>query len=110
MDDEISSRPGGEADAGNAGGKRGGEQSALQVRAAFLENWDWELIVSLNRGACARGGAQHGFNRETHEGCRREWEQKQRQVLTLDETIELLRQYHRRAPFLCFHSYPFKWI
>src|SRR5206468_3455404 len=91
---------------GHSGGSSG-EQSPLQARAAFLKNRGWELVISLNRGACARGGAQHGFNRETQEACRREWEEKQRQVLSLDELIELLRQFHHRAPFLFFNGNTF---
>jgi hypothetical protein len=91
---------------GHPGGGAG-EQSPLQARAAFLKNRSWELVVGLNRGACARGGAQHGFNRETQETCRREWEQKQREVLSLDETVEFLRQCHRGAPFLFFNGNTF---
>jgi CRISPR-associated Cas5-like protein len=34
-------------------------------RAQFLKNRSWELVVGLNRGACARGGAQHGQNSES---------------------------------------------
>jgi len=84
-----------------------GQQSPLQTRAAFLKNRSRELVVSLNRGACARGGAQHGFNRETHEACAKDWNEKQAQVLTLFETIEFLRQFHRRAPFLFFNGNTF---
>src|SRR5438128_12269465 len=58
------------------------EQSPLQARAQFLKNRSWELVVSLNRGACARGGAQHGFNRETQEACAREWAEKKQRILS----------------------------
>src|SRR6266481_9548776 len=84
-----------------------GEQSPLQARAEFLKNRSWELVVSLNRGACARGGAQHGFNRETQAACASDWAGKQGQFLSLDETIEFLRQCHRRAPFLFFNGNTF---
>ncbi|MCO5053969.1 MAG: hypothetical protein M9920_16960 [Verrucomicrobiae bacterium] len=84
-----------------------GEQSPLQARAAFLKNRSWELVIGLNRGACARGGAQHGVNRETQATCRGEWEQKQREILSLDETIEFLRHCHRSAPFLFFNGNTF---
>src|SRR2546423_5169993 len=84
-----------------------GEQSPLQARAQFLKNRSWELVISLNRGACARGSAQHGFNRETQEACAREWEQKQPETLSLAQTVEFLRQCHRRAPFLFFNGNTF---
>jgi len=91
---------------GHPGGSPG-EQSPLQTRAAFLKNRSWELVIGLNRGACARGGAQHGFNQETQSACASQWAEKQRQVLTLAETIEFLRQCHRRAPFLFFNGNTF---
>src|SRR5580692_1844171 len=84
-----------------------GEQSPLQARAAFLKNRSWELVVGLNRGACARGGAQHGQNSESHAAVEAEWSQRQAQVLSLAETIEFLRKCHRSAPFLFFNGNTF---
>jgi hypothetical protein len=84
-----------------------GEQSPLQARAAFLKNRSWELVVSLNRGACARGGAQHGQNSESYAALETEWRDKQSEVRSLAETIEFLRQCHRRAPFLFFNGNTF---
>jgi hypothetical protein len=107
MSDETEIGPAGATDRPGHTGGSAGEQSPLQARAAFLKNRSWELVVGLNRGACARGGAQHGFNRETQETCRREWEATQPQVLTLDETLAFLRQCHRRAPFLFFNGNTF---
>ena len=100
----------GSAGAPDGRGHPGGsprEQSPLQARAQFLKNRSWELVVSLNRGACARGGAQHGFNRETQEACAREWAEKEQQILSVAETIEFLRHCHRRAPFLFFNGNTF---
>src|SRR6266480_2181851 len=88
MADETEIGPSGAPD--RRGHPRGGsgEQSPLQARAEFLKNRSWELVVGLNRGACARGGAQHGFNRETQAACASEWAAKQGQVLSLNETID----------------------
>jgi hypothetical protein len=107
MSDEAANRFAGTPDRPGHSEGGAGEQSPLQARAAFLKNRSWELVTGLNRGACARGGAQHGFNRETQETCRREWEEKQPQVLSLDETLEFLRHCHRRAPFLFFNGNTF---
>jgi hypothetical protein len=96
-----------EADAGIGGGRSGDEHSPLQARAAFIQNWGWESIVSFNRGACERGRAQHGNNSETHEKVRQRWEETQRQELTLLETLEFLFQCHRGAPFLFFNGNTF---
>ena len=29
-------------------------RSPLQARAPFFKNWDWQSVVSINRGACAQ--------------------------------------------------------
>jgi hypothetical protein len=84
-----------------------GEQSPLQTRAAFLKNRSWELVVGLNQGACARGGAQHGQNSESYPALEAEWRKVQAEVLSLAETIEFLRRCHRRAPFLFFNGNTF---
>src|SRR5439155_12793911 len=107
MADETKIGPSGAPDRGGHPRGGSGEQSPLQARAEFLKNRSWELVVGLNRGACARGGAQHGFNRETQAASASEWAAKQGQVLSLNETIDFLRQCHRRAPFLFFNGNTF---
>ncbi len=84
-----------------------GEQSPLQARAAFLQNWDWQSVVRLNGGVCERGRAQHGTNSESFEAVSQEWEQKRRLETSLGETLDFLRACHRRAPFLFFNGNTF---
>ena len=104
-----------EAEIGSAGApdERGhspggrGIGSPLQTRAAFVKNWDWQSVVGINRGTCARGGAQHGFNSETAAACATEWESLRSQTLTLVETFDQLRRFHRQAPFLFFNGNTF---
>jgi len=84
MSDEAEIGSAGATDRPGHPGGSPGEQSPLQTRAQFLKNRSWELVVGLNRGACARGGAQHGFNRETQAACASEWAAKQGQVLSLN--------------------------
>src|SRR5258708_11293861 len=99
--------PIGPAGAPDGRGHPGGsprEQSPLQARAQFLKNRSWELVVSLNRGACARGGAQHGKNSESYATLEAEWRRRQTEVSSLNETIEFLPACHRRAPFLLFNG------
>src|SRR5213596_2797622 len=107
MADATPTGPAGAPDRPGHPGGGPGEQSPLQARTQFLKNRSWELVVGLNRAACARGGAQHGFNRETQETCASEWKAKQEEVLSLAETIDFLRQCHRRAPFLFFNGNTF---
>lgn len=107
MANETADRPAGGSDARHAHGGSGAEHAPLQARAAFIQNWSWESVLGLNRGACERGRAQHGLNSETHEKVRRLWEETRSQSLTLLETIEFLFRCHRSAPFLFFNGNTF---
>jgi hypothetical protein len=107
MADETATGSDGTSDTGRHSGRDPGEQSPLQTRAQFLKNWSWELVISFNRGACTRGSAQHGFNREAQEATAREWCEKQQQVLSFEQTIDFLRSCHRKSPFLFFNGNTF---
>jgi hypothetical protein len=84
-----------------------GEQRPLQARAAFLQDWDWQSVVGLNRAACTRGGAQHGQNSESFTKVGEEWEKLRSQEFTLAELLEYFRSCHRTAPFLFFNGNTF---
>jgi len=107
MADEAANRFARKADSRVGPGGRGGEQSPLQARAAFIQNWSWESVIGFNQGACQRGKAQHGHNSETHEKVRLEWEEIRRRTLTLLETRDFLFRCHRSAPFLFFNGNTF---
>jgi hypothetical protein len=107
MNDEAEIRSAGAPDRGRSPRGSTGQQSPLQARAAFIKNWDWQSVIRLNRGACERGGAQHGVNSETGRACETEWEAKRSATLTLAQTVDFLRQCHRRAPFLFFNGNTF---
>ena len=84
-----------------------GEQLALQTRAQFFKNWGWDTVVSLNRGACARGGAQHGANPQAGSACQVRWEEIRLTTLSLLEALDFLRGQHKSAPFLFFNGNTF---
>src|SRR6266436_791282 len=107
MPDETPTRSPQATDGGGRGGGGGGEPASLQGRAHFLENWDWASVAAVNRGLCARGGAQHGANGEAQAAVARDWEEWRRRELTLSEVFDLLRSCHRRAPFLFFNGNTF---
>ena len=107
MADEAANRSAEKADSGDAQGERDDEHSPLQTRAAFIQNWDWKFIVSLNSAACERGRAQHGLNKEAHQKVQGEWEETRAKELTLLETLDFLRHCHRSAPFLFFNGNTF---
>ena len=107
MSDETANRLAETPHGGGCARRSDRSESPLQTRAAFFENWSWESIISLNRGACERGQAQHGFNSESQEASRRVWEAGRCEVITLDEAVKKLRSFHRRAPFLFFNGNTF---
>ena len=107
MDNETAIGPAGTPEGRRDPGGSPGEQSPLQARAAFIKNWSWESVIGYNQGACARGRAQHGKNSESYAAVESSWRQRQSEVSTLAETIEFLRQCHRRAPFLFFNGNTF---
>lgn len=107
MSDETQNRPSGISDGRGHPGGSAGEQSPLQARAAFIKNRSRESIISYNRGACARGGAQHGLNPESHAACQRKWEESQGCELTFFELLDFLKHCHRNAPFLFFNGNTF---
>jgi hypothetical protein len=107
MNDETANRPAQAPDGG--GHRRGGtgEPAPLQGRAEFLQNWSWASVAEINGRLCARGGAQRGFNSETHQAVGEEWEGRRTSELTLLETLRFLKSCHRRAPFLFFNGNTF---
>ena len=104
---ETPPRSGQAADSGGLSGGSHREQSPLQGRAEFFPNGSWELVVSLNRGACARGGAQHGLNSEAAGTLAGEWRQRGGVEWPLGEAVDFLRRCHRSAPFLFFNGNTF---
>jgi hypothetical protein len=110
MDDETEAGSSGASDRGGHPPGSDGLGSPLQARAKFLKNWSWDSVVSINRGACERGRAQHGVNSETHRARAQEWEQIRDSELTLAEVCHHLRNFHRGAPFLFFNGNTFATI
>ena len=104
---ETSIGSAGSVDGGGLAGGSSSDHSPFQARARFLENWRWELVVALNRGACGRGGATHGFNSEAQGACEGRWENLRPQELSIIETLDELRAFHRAAPFLFLNGCTF---
>ena len=90
MSDETTDRSAGASDGGGSLPSGGGIGSPFQARAAFLKNWDWVVVIGINRRACARGGAQHGINLEAGAACEAKWEALHQKELTLAETFDSL--------------------
>lgn len=107
MNDETSNRSAGTPDRPGHSGGGGGDSSPLQTQAAFVNSWDWQSVVRINRGTCATGGAQRGLNSETATACAAEWEAQRTRVITLGEPFDFLKRCHRLTPFLFFNGNTF---
>jgi hypothetical protein len=107
MDDETSLRPGDESDAANGAEGSTSEPASLQGRASFLQNWDWKSVVRINERLCRGGRAQHGQNSEAYARCEGEWTEGSGKKRSLLETLDWLRSFHRKAPFLFFNGNTF---
>ncbi len=107
MGDETQIRSGDPGDSRDGGGGSAGESAPLQARAAFLANWHWQSVIRLNERLCSGGRAQHGQNSETYPRCEAEWQQGHGTERTLLETLDWLRSFHRKAPFLFFNGNSF---
>ena len=107
MNDETPVRPGQEGDSRDGGGGGTGEPAPLQARATLLENWSRESVVRINERLCSGGRAQHGKNSEAHTSCEQEWIAGREVERSLLETLDWLRFFHRKAPFLFFNGNTF---
>jgi len=107
MTDEAARRSGDESNAKDGARGSAGEPASLQGRAPFLANWNWESVVRVNERLCRGDRAQHGKNSETHARCEEEWIQGGGKARTLPETLDWLRSFHRKAPFLFFNGNTF---
>src|SRR6185437_3642800 len=67
----------------------------------------WQSVIRINERLCRGGRAQHGNNSETHARCEKDWDEGRRQERSLLETLDWLRSFHRKAPFLFFNGNTF---
>lgn len=104
MSDETATGPSGTPDGGGHPGGGSGDSSPFQARAAFIHNWDWQSVIGINRGTCERSRAQHGINSETGAACAAEWDSKRNHSISFGETLDLLKSFHRKVPFLFFNG------
>jgi len=107
MSDESPLRSGRKSDAGDGASGSAGKPASLQGRAAFFAHWDWQSVVLLNERLCGSRRSQHGKNSETHAACEKEWREGVQIQRTLLQTLDWLRSFHRKAPFLFFNGNTF---
>lgn len=69
----------------------------------WLADYTWEFVTAQNALLCEAKHALHKPTSDGHEGTRQLWESRYRELMRLDEAVELCRRCHRLAPF-CFYN------
>ena len=69
----------------------------------WLVDYTWEFVTAQNALLCEAKHALHKPTSDGHEGTRQLWESRHRELMRLDEAVELCRRCHRLAPF-CFYN------
>jgi len=71
-------------------------------------DYEWDFIESLNEELCSKAGYQHGRTSDGYEGAKAFFEEMiARESCSLPEAVDLLRQMHRKAPFLFLNGNTF---
>jgi len=77
------------------------------VKDAWLQPFDWAVIVETNRQLCSPKSALHKPTSDGYEPTRRLWESLHRTNMTLAEATDLCRRCHKLAPFCNFNGNTF---
>lgn len=75
----------------------------LEIRRAWLADFDWEQITEANSRLCAKTGSLHRPTSDGHDACRDFWTANYHLDYSFHEVLELLLKCHRMAPF-CFNN------
>ena len=73
------------------------------MKKAWLKDWPWETVVTINAALCQEKQALHKPTSDGHAGAKKIWKSACGRELTLRETLDLCRECHRLAPF-CFYN------
>jgi hypothetical protein len=77
------------------------------VPKAWLADYPWESVVSLNEQLCGAKGALHKPTSDGYDDARLLWEKSYAREMGLDEAVELCRRCHKIAPFCFFNGNTF---
>ena len=77
------------------------------MRRRWLEDWPWEIVVTINAGLCKEKNALHKPTSDGYELARKLWEKSRTCELTLRETLDICRQCHKLAPFCLYNGNTF---
>ncbi len=73
------------------------------MKQRWLQDWPWEIVVTVNAGLCKKKNALHKPTSDGYDPAQKLWEKSRTLELTLRETLDICRQCHKLAPF-CFYN------
>ena len=73
------------------------------MNKAWLRDWPWETITTINQGLCKEKNALHRPTSEGHESARKLWENSRKLKIPLRKALDVCRECHKLAPF-CFYN------
>jgi hypothetical protein len=73
------------------------------MNQAWLKDWPWETVTTINSGLCKEKKALHKPTSDGHEPARKLWESSRKVKMPLRQALEICRQCHKLAPF-CFYN------
>ena len=77
------------------------------MKRAWLELFDWELVIATKAALCQPKKALHQPTRDGYTKARAWREKRHGREMFLDEAVDLCRQCHRLAPFCNFNGNTF---
>ena len=73
----------------------------ISERKAWLSDYEWDLVESLNQGLCQNGGYLHKPTSDGYTFTKNLWESNHKNEMSFIESLEFLYSCHKNAPF-CF--------
>jgi len=79
----------------------------MQAHQSWLEPFTWEVVTAQNAMLCAAKNALHKPTSDGHDSTKALWESRHREVMGVDEAVDLCRRCHRMAPFCLYNGNTF---
>lgn len=76
----------------------------------WLEPFTWEMVTAQNAMLCAAKNALHKPTSDGHDATEELWDNRHRDVMGLEEAVDLCRRCHRMTPFCLYHGNTFSSI
>lgn len=79
----------------------------MDRKQRWLEAFNWEMVTAQNAILCSAKKSRHGPTPDGYEETKALWEIKHREVMDLEDAVDLCRHCHRMAPFCSYNGNTF---